>query len=211
MATLISLINDNKNGKNVQVDMAGANQHTTYTDKELDNVLDISHLKIKVGHPNRTKAFISKIGNLKLSNDLILLGYPAKPVLNALRDSLQFYNKDQTMCCEIFQRAEQSRESFPLSDHTSKFLGDLVHLELWGPYKPCSACSRVFTGVIYGDHAISCAGIIGIKHWHNIVHDTLVDICFMSGVSAGKEVDIGLGGGRDKPLRPVVCYSTHGT
>ncbi|GJR82487.1 hypothetical protein Tco_0153272 [Tanacetum coccineum] len=97
MANLISLINDNKNGKNVQVDMAGANQHTTYTDKELDNVLDISHLKIKVGHPNGTKAFISKIGNLKLSNDLILLGHPAKPVLNALRDSLQFDNKDQTI------------------------------------------------------------------------------------------------------------------
>ncbi|GKC21588.1 hypothetical protein Tco_1023738 [Tanacetum coccineum] len=29
--------------------------------------------------------------------------------------------------------------------------------------KPCSACSRVFVGDIYGDHAVSCAGIIGIK------------------------------------------------
>ncbi|GJZ58327.1 ribonuclease H-like domain-containing protein [Tanacetum coccineum] len=44
--TLISLIKDNKAGKNVQANMA-ANQHTTYTDKELDNVIDISHLKIK--------------------------------------------------------------------------------------------------------------------------------------------------------------------
>ncbi|GJW24965.1 ribonuclease H-like domain-containing protein, partial [Tanacetum coccineum] len=44
----------------------------TYIDNELYNVLDISHLKIKVGHPNGTEAFISKIGNLKLSNDLIL-------------------------------------------------------------------------------------------------------------------------------------------
>ncbi|GJS70233.1 hypothetical protein Tco_0703074 [Tanacetum coccineum] len=51
---------------------SGANQDMTYTDKELDNVLDISHLKIKVGHPNRIEAFISKIGNLKLSNGLIL-------------------------------------------------------------------------------------------------------------------------------------------
>ncbi|GKB08605.1 hypothetical protein Tco_0836917 [Tanacetum coccineum] len=60
--------------------------------------------------------------------------------------------------------------------------------------KPCSACSRVFTGDIYGDHAVSCAGIIGIKHWHNIVHDTLVDICFMSGVSAGLDVCVDLKG-----------------
>ncbi|GJS75100.1 ribonuclease H-like domain-containing protein [Tanacetum coccineum] len=52
---------------------SGANQHMTHTDKELDNALDISHLIIKVGHPNRTEAFTSKIGNLRLSNGLILL------------------------------------------------------------------------------------------------------------------------------------------
>ncbi|GKB90747.1 hypothetical protein Tco_0963019 [Tanacetum coccineum] len=40
--------------------------------KELVDVFDISHLKIKVGHPNGTEAFISKIGNLKLSNGLIM-------------------------------------------------------------------------------------------------------------------------------------------
>ncbi|GJV44175.1 ribonuclease H-like domain-containing protein, partial [Tanacetum coccineum] len=57
------------NGKIVD---SWANQHMTYTDKELDNVLDISHLKIKVGHPNGTEAYISKIGNLKLSNGLTL-------------------------------------------------------------------------------------------------------------------------------------------
>ncbi|GKF04460.1 hypothetical protein Tco_0035128 [Tanacetum coccineum] len=44
----------------------------TCTDKELDNVLDISHLKINVGQPNGTETFISKIGNLKLSNGLVL-------------------------------------------------------------------------------------------------------------------------------------------
>ncbi|GKE67774.1 hypothetical protein Tco_1521935 [Tanacetum coccineum] len=69
MATLISLIKDNKIKKNVQANMADseATQHMTYTDKELDIVLDISDPKIKVGHPNGTYAFISKIGNLKLS------------------------------------------------------------------------------------------------------------------------------------------------
>ncbi|GKD02308.1 hypothetical protein Tco_1177282, partial [Tanacetum coccineum] len=75
--------------------------------------------------------------------------------------------------------------------------------------KSCSACSKVFTGDIYRDHAVSCAGIIGIKHRNNVVRDTLVDICFQSGISAGKEVDIGLGGGCDKPLRPanMLLYS----
>ncbi|GJY99268.1 ribonuclease H-like domain-containing protein [Tanacetum coccineum] len=72
MATLISLIKDNKVGKNAQANMARANQHMTYTDKELDNVVNIFHHKIKVGHPNGTEAYISKIGNLILSNGLTL-------------------------------------------------------------------------------------------------------------------------------------------
>nr|GEV56662.1 integrase, catalytic region, zinc finger, CCHC-type, peptidase aspartic, catalytic [Tanacetum cinerariifolium] len=66
-----------------------------------------------------------------------------------------------------------------------------------------NACSKIFTRDIYGDHVISCAGTIVIKHRHNVVRDTLVKICFWLGISAGKEVDIGLGGGCDKPLRPA--------
>ncbi|GJU66880.1 putative reverse transcriptase domain-containing protein [Tanacetum coccineum] len=78
--------------------------------------------------------------------------------------------------------------------------------------KPCSACSRVFIGDIYGDHVVSFACIIGIKLWHNVVRDTLVDIRFWSGISVGKEVDIGFGGGREKPLRSadMLLYSWDG-
>ncbi|GJT34777.1 hypothetical protein Tco_0925196 [Tanacetum coccineum] len=169
------------NGKIVD---SWVNQHMTYTDKELDNVLDISHLRIKVGHPNRTKAYISKIENLRLSNGLTLydvmvipeycvtlisvhklvkenkvivafdenrcyflnqdlnlknvlgigdhcegfmIGHLAEPVLNVLKNSLQIDKKDNIGCCEICQRAKQTREPFPLSDHTSKCLGDLCN------------------------------------------------------------------------------------
>nr|GEV74562.1 hypothetical protein [Tanacetum cinerariifolium] len=83
---------------------------------------------------------------------------------------------------------------------------------LFSVSKSCSACSKVFMGNIYGDHAVPCAGIIGIKHRHNIVRDTLVDICFRSGISVGKEVDICLGEGYDKALRPadMLLYSWDG-
>nr|GEV59786.1 ribonuclease H-like domain-containing protein [Tanacetum cinerariifolium] len=188
MATLISLIKDNKVEENVQANMTGANHHMSYTDKELDNVIDISHLKIKVSHPNRTKAYISKIENLRLSNGLTLYDvmvipeyyvtlisvhklikenkvivvfeenrcyfmnqdlnlknvlrineqceglyyYNDKgPVLNVLKDSLNFDKKDNTSYCEICQRTKQTRELFLLSDHKSKNLGDLLHLDLW--------------------------------------------------------------------------------
>ncbi|GJZ12533.1 hypothetical protein Tco_0547763 [Tanacetum coccineum] len=32
-------------------------------------------------------------------------------------------------------QAKQTREPFPLSDHVSTDIGELVHLDLWGPYK----------------------------------------------------------------------------
>ncbi|GJT63749.1 hypothetical protein Tco_1015229 [Tanacetum coccineum] len=82
-------------------------------------------------------------------------------------------------------------------------------IPLFSGSKPCSACSRVFVWDIYGDHGVSCAGIIGIKHHHNVVRNTLVDICYRSKISACKEVDIGLDGGRDKPLRAadILFYS----
>ncbi|GJX84309.1 hypothetical protein Tco_0335083 [Tanacetum coccineum] len=67
-------------------------------------------------------------------------------------------------------------------------------------------------GDIYGDHVVSCVGIVGIKHRHNVVRDTLVDICYQFGISSGKEVGIALGEERDKSLRPadVLLYSWDG-
>nr|GEW82801.1 hypothetical protein [Tanacetum cinerariifolium] len=59
------------------------------------------------------------------------------------------------------------------------------------------------------DYAVSCTGSICIKHQHNAMHDTLVDVCFWSGILAGKEVGIELGGGGDKVVHPtdMLLYS----
>ena len=51
---------------------SGANQHLTYTDKYLVNVIDISKLGIKVSHPNGTEALITKVGNMVLTKHLTL-------------------------------------------------------------------------------------------------------------------------------------------
>ncbi|GJW09636.1 hypothetical protein Tco_1575463 [Tanacetum coccineum] len=51
---------------------SGSNQHLTYTDKDLVNVIDIFYLRIKVSHPNGTLAFITKVGNLCLTKILTL-------------------------------------------------------------------------------------------------------------------------------------------
>ncbi|GJS01131.1 hypothetical protein Tco_0317639 [Tanacetum coccineum] len=94
-------------------------------------------------------------------------------------------------------------------DHTSDWLRTV---SIFGLGQTMNACSRVFVGDIYGDHAVSCVGIIGIKHRHNVVRDTLVDICYRSRISTSKEVDIGLDEGCDKPLRSadILLYSWDG-
>nr|GEX58191.1 ribonuclease H-like domain-containing protein [Tanacetum cinerariifolium] len=148
MATLLSLIPDNKIGKNVQANMAGANQHMTYSNKELNNVVDISHLKIKVGHPNGTEAFISKIGNPKLSNGLtlydvmvipeycvtlisvhkmakenkIFVVFDEKPVMNVLKKFLNFDKSDKGLCCE---------DSDLIKDGTENVFQDVNHINFF--------------------------------------------------------------------------------
>ncbi|GJT88707.1 ribonuclease H-like domain-containing protein [Tanacetum coccineum] len=193
---------------------SGANQHLTYTDKDLVNVIDISYLGITVSHPNGTEACITKVGSMVLNKTLTLyavlvvpeycvslmsvhklardsnlivafdepkcfvlpqdlrdlkvmgtgsqidslyyfdkgihvvcsltkgvwqskLGHPSEHVLKVLKNDI---NLEETKIdfCEICQMPKQTREPFPLSDHKSLVLGELVHLDLWGPYKVTS-------------------------------------------------------------------------
>ncbi|GJX08083.1 hypothetical protein Tco_0196015 [Tanacetum coccineum] len=70
--------------------------------------------------------------------------------------------------------------TFQREDHTSDWLRTVP---ISGLGQTMNACSRVFVGHIYGDHAVSCAEIIGIKHRHNVVRDNLVNICYRSRIS----------------------------
>ncbi|GKE48457.1 hypothetical protein Tco_1479715 [Tanacetum coccineum] len=75
ISKLITLIKENSlnsTGKVVQANMVGANQHLTYTDKDLVNVIDISYLGITVSHLNGTEACITKVRNMVLNKFLTL-------------------------------------------------------------------------------------------------------------------------------------------
>ncbi|GJY38141.1 putative RNA-directed DNA polymerase [Tanacetum coccineum] len=172
-----------------------ANQHLTTSTIGMINVVDISNLNVTVGHPNGTVATISHVGDLRLSNNVILydvlvvpgccdldkgitlgtgsesgglylfddsknkslgnvniampfnvskdlwhnrLGHPADQVLNVLKNDLNLSKNTSVSVCETCHRAKQIREPFPLSDHKSVKPGELVHLDLWGPYRVSS-------------------------------------------------------------------------
>ncbi|GKA90962.1 ribonuclease H-like domain-containing protein [Tanacetum coccineum] len=201
---------------------SGANQHLTTSTIGMINVVDISNLNITVGHPNGTVATISHVGDLRLSNNVILydvlvvlgycvillsvnklikdsklfvgfdedkcyiqdldkgitlgtgsesgglylfddtknkslgnvnsvmafnvskdmwhnrLGHLADQVLNVLKVDLNLSKNTSVSICETCHMAKQTREPFPLSDHKSVKPGELVHLDLWGPYRVSS-------------------------------------------------------------------------
>ncbi|GJQ93956.1 putative RNA-directed DNA polymerase [Tanacetum coccineum] len=66
------------------------------------------------------------------------LGHPADQVLEVLKHKIKDVNQTNSGPCDICHKAKQTREPFPLSNHKSKHLGDLVHLDVWGPYKVTS-------------------------------------------------------------------------
>ncbi|KAM0019556.1 putative RNA-directed DNA polymerase [Helianthus debilis subsp. tardiflorus] len=196
---------------------SGASQHMVKSDKNMLNVVDVSEFNIIVGHPNGTNVKVLKIGDLKLTDNIVLrdvfyvpdycvnllsvyklakdnhisvifkedscmlqdssskkilmngsqdsglyfvgnygntvnvclnssvksftwhtrLGHPSDQVLAVLKGSLKI-NSNEHGPCDVCHRAKQVRVPFPLSEHKSKFVGDLVHLDLWGPYKVAS-------------------------------------------------------------------------
>ncbi|GJX94023.1 ribonuclease H-like domain-containing protein [Tanacetum coccineum] len=110
---------------------SGANQHMMTSLDRLENVVDISDLNLQIDHPNGTTAFIKKVGNLKLSEKITLYD-----VLYALKIDIRG-NGDSTPC-DICHEAKQTKEPFPISDHKTTCLGDIVHLDVWGPYRVTS-------------------------------------------------------------------------
>ncbi|GJW69936.1 ribonuclease H-like domain-containing protein [Tanacetum coccineum] len=63
------------------------------------------------------------------------LGHAADQVLSVLHNDLNISKSAFVPVCEICHMDKQTKDPFPLSSHTSKYLGELVHLDLWGPYR----------------------------------------------------------------------------
>ncbi|GKC41420.1 hypothetical protein Tco_1059142, partial [Tanacetum coccineum] len=100
---------------------SGATQHMTFSIDHLYDVIDVSHLKITVAHPNGTIEMGKHVGNYKISDKFILrdvlvvpgykdsllkflvgtgseingiLGHPSDQVLSVLKDKIQIDSLD---------------------------------------------------------------------------------------------------------------------
>ncbi|GKF55894.1 hypothetical protein Tco_0166234, partial [Tanacetum coccineum] len=78
LARLMNLLNENG--------VSTTNANMAASAKFLTNVVDISNLGLTVGHPNGTQALITKIGDLKINNEVTLYDVLVVPEYNDCGD-----------------------------------------------------------------------------------------------------------------------------
>ncbi|GJU12053.1 ribonuclease H-like domain-containing protein [Tanacetum coccineum] len=66
------------------------------------------------------------------------LGHPSDQAVDMLHQDLNFTKDSHVSPCDICHKAKQKREPFPVSDHQATSIGELIHFDLWGPYKVIS-------------------------------------------------------------------------
>nr|GEZ37549.1 ribonuclease H-like domain-containing protein [Tanacetum cinerariifolium] len=122
----------------------GENQHLIVSTVGMYNVVDISDLKITVGHPNGTLATISHVGNLKLTDNVILYDVLFVPgycvclmfVSKLIRNSKMFVSFDENKC--YIQDLKRKKILRTGSESGGLYLFDMHKsncIDLWGPYR----------------------------------------------------------------------------
>ncbi|GJT19643.1 ribonuclease H-like domain-containing protein [Tanacetum coccineum] len=103
--------------------------------------------------PDNTIGKANLIFSCNVSKDLWhnRLGHPADQVLNVLKKDLNLTKSTSVSACEVCYMAKQTRDPFPLSHHKSEKLGEIIHLDLWGPYRFTSREGFKYSLTIFDD------------------------------------------------------------
>ena len=85
------------------------------------------------------------------------LGHPSKEVMALFFNSIHCpsLSKKNNEVCEICFRAKQTRNSFPFSTNKAKDLFDIIHCDIWGPYRVSSWCGAHYFLTIVDDFSRS--------------------------------------------------------
>ncbi|KAL0366931.1 UNVERIFIED_CONTAM: Retrovirus-related Pol polyprotein from transposon RE2 [Sesamum radiatum] len=90
--------------------------------------------------------------------------------------------------CDICHKAKQSRVPFPVSSSHAAEIFDLVHMDLWGPYKANSISGYTYLLTLVDDHS-RCMWIFLLKQ-RNLVPTTLKGFCSMVHNQFGKGIKV---------------------
>lgn len=103
------------------------------------------------------------------------------------------------------------KEGLDLVNLVSAILGYRPGVPLFAKDSLCSCCGNFI--YVFGDHGIHCTHEVGLKFFHDIVRDTLSDICFRVGVQAKTEASLGFlanDGGEARPADILVLNRDNG-
>ncbi|XP_010484894.1 PREDICTED: uncharacterized protein LOC104763183 [Camelina sativa] len=78
------------------------------------------------------------------------LGHPSSTSMEMLQFSdLSSSSGFDSQSCDVCIRARQTHDSFPLSNNKTSFPFELIHCDLWGPYRTTALCgSRYFLTIL---------------------------------------------------------------
>jgi len=70
------------------------------------------------------------------------MGHPSKEIMSVLLRSLNCSSHvdGQNKVCDVCFWAKQTRNYFPISDNKAKELFEIIHCDIWGPYRLPSSC-----------------------------------------------------------------------
>ncbi|GKF57923.1 hypothetical protein Tco_0171460, partial [Tanacetum coccineum] len=75
---LMAFIGSKPDSRELQPYATCATQHMTFSTKHLYDVIDVSHLKLTMSHPNGIVEMVKHVGNFEVSDSIVSKGFSSK-------------------------------------------------------------------------------------------------------------------------------------
>ncbi|WVY98728.1 hypothetical protein V8G54_030879 [Vigna mungo] len=81
------------------------------------------------------------------------MGHPSFKVVQLIPNVSSSGRECLNKVCEICERAKQTKDKFPLSTFRATTIFDLIHCNLWGPYRTPSSCGASYFLTLMDDYS----------------------------------------------------------
>ncbi|WVZ15755.1 hypothetical protein V8G54_013321 [Vigna mungo] len=81
------------------------------------------------------------------------MGHPSFKVVQLIPNVSSSGRECLNKVCEICERAKQTKDKFPLSTFRATTIFDLIHCDLWGPYRTPSSCGASYFLTLVDDYS----------------------------------------------------------